>query len=96
MASAGIVYATEVVKDLDISKKPFTLTLARPMVAVDKAAVEACGVKGESVESAAQYVQTMATVGDAVTVTVDDVSLALKRGKHFFDSASAMFEANNF
>ena len=95
MASAGIVYATEVVKDLDISKKPFTLTLARPMVAVDKAAVEACGVKGESVESAAQYVQTMATVGDAVTVTVDDVSLALKRGIHFFDSASAMFEAKN-
>jgi len=93
LSKNAIVVARETIKDVDIAKKPIEIILTRPMVAVSLDALAACSLQGEAVSSAAQYLQTLDSVGDSVAVNVDGVRLALKRNVHYFGSANDMHAA---
>jgi hypothetical protein len=104
----AIVIIKEVITDLDISKKPITIMLTQPCIAVDVGAVALLidaeltppGSVSNIPTMAAMYLQSMdydrLLSLESVDVTIDNISLVLKKGVHYFQSANDMVLSTNF
>jgi hypothetical protein len=108
----AIVIIKEVITDLDISKKPITIMLTQPCVATDVGAVALLidavssakltppGSVSNIPTMAAMYLQSMdydrLLSLESVDVTIDNISLVLKKGVHYFQSANDMVLSPNF
>jgi isoleucyl-tRNA synthetase len=108
----AIVIIKEVITDLDISKKPITIMLTQPCIAVDIGAVALLidalssanlnppGTVSNTPNMAAMYLQSMdydrLLSLESVDVTIDNIALVLKKGIHYFQSANEMVLSSNF
>ena len=93
----AIVVYKEVITDGDISKSPVTIVLTLPCIAVDVGAIEGT----DTVRAmAAMYLQSMSyervAESQELQVVIDNVSLTLVKGTHYFMSANEMVVSKCF